>query len=179
MQEISQHAVHLFSRDGFKNVRVEDIAAAAGVSVRTFHRYFAAKAAAAEPALRSSADVFLAALDAAGPGDITVEDVLDAYGAALSDPAAADQRTALLGAQREPALELVWLGVLDRVRRDLTHLLTDRWPTRPEDHRVEFVAAVVIDALWIPVEQMPGASVAELVSTAGELLRSVNLPFHA
>jgi AcrR family transcriptional regulator len=36
-------ALELFARDGYPNICVDDIAAAAGVSSRTFHRYFASK----------------------------------------------------------------------------------------------------------------------------------------
>src|SRR5271163_3702799 len=40
---LRQIALELFVRRGYANVSVDDIAAAAGVSARTFHRYFPSK----------------------------------------------------------------------------------------------------------------------------------------
>src|SRR2546430_11285144 len=42
-REIAESAVTLFARDGYDNVSVEDIAEEAGLSLRTFYRYFSAK----------------------------------------------------------------------------------------------------------------------------------------
>src|SRR5438477_76719 len=42
-REIAESAVTLFARDGYDNVSVEDIAEEAGISLRTFYRYFSAK----------------------------------------------------------------------------------------------------------------------------------------
>jgi AcrR family transcriptional regulator len=41
--EVARCAMSLFDRDGYDAVTVDDIAAAAGISVRTFFRYFPAK----------------------------------------------------------------------------------------------------------------------------------------
>lgn len=41
--EVSDAALELFERDGVEATRVEDIAAAAGISTRTFFRYFPSK----------------------------------------------------------------------------------------------------------------------------------------
>jgi AcrR family transcriptional regulator len=48
---ISEVAIDLFDEHGFENVTVEQIAASAGISARSFHRYFTAKedAVIAEP----------------------------------------------------------------------------------------------------------------------------------
>src|SRR6266702_4089500 len=42
-REIAESAVTLFARDGYDNVSVEDLSEEAGISLRTFYRYFAAK----------------------------------------------------------------------------------------------------------------------------------------
>jgi TetR/AcrR family transcriptional regulator, regulator of mycofactocin system len=41
--EIEEVAMNLFVEEGYANVSVEDVATAAGVSARTFYRYFATK----------------------------------------------------------------------------------------------------------------------------------------
>ena len=47
---LSWAAIRLTVERGFENVKVEDIAAAAGVSPRTFNNYFASKGEAISPA---------------------------------------------------------------------------------------------------------------------------------
>src|ERR1700756_3846365 len=42
-REIAESAVTLFARDGYDSVSVEDISEEAGISLRTFYRYFSAK----------------------------------------------------------------------------------------------------------------------------------------
>lgn len=68
--EVADAALELFERDGVEATRVEAIAAAAGISNRTFFRYVASKehaAFAVEPAVEQAVEGAVAALDSASP----------------------------------------------------------------------------------------------------------------
>lgn len=76
----------LFEARGFERVRVEDIAAAAGVGRRTFFRYFASKEEVAFPEHRRRLDRFGALMQERLPGEppmIAVQRALVALGAHL------------------------------------------------------------------------------------------------
>jgi AcrR family transcriptional regulator len=67
--EIEQAALRLFARAGYANVTVDDIAAAAGISRRTFFRYFATKEDVLVADKRVRAEHVQAAFDARPPDE--------------------------------------------------------------------------------------------------------------
>lgn len=79
--EIAQHALALFGARGFDEVTVDDIAASAGISRRTFFRYFDTKEDALLPGDASRLERLRAALQAGpvleGPFDAVRGAVLD------------------------------------------------------------------------------------------------------
>ena len=64
---LAEHALRLFNAKGFDETTVEEIAAAAGVSTRTFFLHFATKAAAAFPDHRERVDAFVERLNTGAP----------------------------------------------------------------------------------------------------------------
>src|SRR6266567_2032644 len=58
-REIAESAVTLFARDGYDNVSAEDIAEQAGISLRTFYRYFSAKDDVLSPIVTQATDDLL------------------------------------------------------------------------------------------------------------------------
>jgi len=64
---LAEHAIRLFREKGFDQTTVEEIAASAGVSTRTFFLHFPTKAAAAFPDHGERVDDFVRRLNAGGP----------------------------------------------------------------------------------------------------------------
>jgi AcrR family transcriptional regulator len=89
-QALSTAAMRLAVERGLENVVVEDIAAAAGVSARTFNNYFASKYDAICARTLDQADKVGAALRARPPGEPLMEAiagaVLEAYAPAAAPP---------------------------------------------------------------------------------------------
>ncbi|MHB2028569.1 MAG: TetR family transcriptional regulator [Acidimicrobiales bacterium] len=108
-RELTAAAARLFIERGYEATTVEDIAAAAGISPRTFFRYLTAKEEVIDDVLEESIALFAAALDARPPG----EPLLDSLCAAGHDSLnrAVDQGAVELFAvvRRTPALRARWL----------------------------------------------------------------------
>lgn len=66
-RSLGEHALRLFRSQGFEQTTVEEIAAAAGVSTRTFFLHFPTKAAAAFPDHGERVEDFRARLNAGAP----------------------------------------------------------------------------------------------------------------
>jgi AcrR family transcriptional regulator len=71
--EIWNAAVDLFSRNGYDRTTVEEIADAAGVSRRTFFRYYASKDDLMVKAIDSYGDLLASAIRSATPGAASIE----------------------------------------------------------------------------------------------------------
>ncbi|MCG2620942.1 TetR family transcriptional regulator [Arthrobacter sp. I2-34] len=110
MAEISEAALTLFEERGLEAATVDDIAEAAGISQRTFFRYFAAKEDAALPAHREFEDAVEAGLGQADPEADPCEELGKVYGRALQafadNASAASQRMLRVSRllRREPLL---------------------------------------------------------------------------
>lgn len=94
--DIESVALTLFAEQGCERTTVDDIAGAAGVSPRTFFRYFATKEDAALGAHRSFDAALSARLEAMAPGSGTLRDLEDAVAdtlrqLAVDDPTVTDR----------------------------------------------------------------------------------------
>ncbi|MBO8203136.1 TetR family transcriptional regulator [Streptomyces smyrnaeus] len=169
-REIARHAAELFSEHGAAGVTAEDIARAAGVSLRTFYRYFRTKEEAVAPLLTGGVRQWLADL-AAAPAELSVTQALEhAVRAALTpDGPYADIRTEALESTRgllravpgEPALHSVWLRVHAETEEALVPVLTGlaREGTDPLELRLAAAAAnaamrIAMEA-WAATEAEP------------------------
>ncbi|MBO9624864.1 MAG: TetR family transcriptional regulator [Microbacterium sp.] len=151
-REIAVAAAALFAEHSVAQVTAEQIAARAGISVRTFYRYFPRKEDAIAPILTAGAARWQAAFAEAGDGPLRtrIPRVIAAQLGA-QNPADLDTMRALLrGVETDAELRDVWLRVNDDSERRLREILRDRG-VAALDSRI--IAAVSTDAIRIALEQ--------------------------
>jgi AcrR family transcriptional regulator len=151
--EIASSALDLFVRDGYDAVPAEAIAAEAGVSLRTFYRYFQAKDEVLSPLVTRGTET-LAARFAARPPD---ETLAEAFAAAFREmrPADGDQRAPrLIPLLTEvPVLRARWLADLRTIESVFSTVVKQRTPTPLSDADAELTGALLVTALRIALER--------------------------
>jgi AcrR family transcriptional regulator len=129
--EVADAALDLFEAQGVDATRIEDIAAAAGISKRTFFRYFAGKEHAAfakDPEILAALEDGIAALTHDRPLLAQLEDVQRAVVRLHADVSGPSGRRSLRLwrlIQTEPGLAQVGAGVHEEVIRELAERLRD------------------------------------------------------
>jgi AcrR family transcriptional regulator len=123
---LREAALRLAMERGPDNVRVDDIADAAGVSPRTYNNYFSSREHAIVAAVTAEREARVAAAVAARPvtvrlSDAIVETIVQQY----TDPGSHDPRALLLITTR-PALRDAFLGTAARIEAPLTGVIAAR-----------------------------------------------------
>lgn len=159
--EVAREAVRLFTSKGVAGTSAEEIAAAAGISVRTLWRYFPSKESCVWPLLTAGIQNLARSLRAWPPGRDIVE-LLEG----VSDADAMADLPAMLALIRltrtEPSLRAVWLQSHDDAEPLLVAALARRAGLDEDDLRVRVRAAMINGALRVAVEQYArGAEVDE------------------
>jgi AcrR family transcriptional regulator len=151
-EALSAAALRLAMERGPQNVRVEDIAAAAGVSPRTYNNYFASReqaivaAVAAERALRVGAA--LRGRPADEPlAEAVVEVVVEQY-AAVDEPGRAELALITSAA----GLRTAFLDTVSAIEQPLAAAMADR-TGRPDDVVITVLAAAVSAAARVGAER--------------------------
>lgn len=188
-QELAAAALRLFVARGFEAVKVEDIAAAAGVSPRTFFRYFASK----EQALWPDQDRRLAeqaAVVAAGPPGESVLECLRRV-AGVQAQRYEDERDEMLPRfallHGTPALRGYLLECLEAWEEVTAAALADRFgaPPAPAALRHRLLAAAAVAAFrvaviaWVAEDgrtPLPRLALAALDTLASDLRRRPSGP---
>lgn len=175
-------ALELASANGLANVRVPEIAAAAGVSPRTFNNYFPSKEAAiAWPAARRAtklADNLLARPAQEKLGAAIVAAVSDLYSAPEEGYPAQWLQSFRALVAREPTLYGEYLKAADAGERALASAICIRAGTSEDELWPKVLAAMAVGAEraavrhWITQRQKPGR-LAETVRAA--LQQALNL----
>lgn len=162
--EVAREAVRLFASKGVAATSAEEIAVAAGISVRTLWRYFPNKESCVWPLLTAGLEDLTRSLRA-WPRDQDIAELLDGV-----DDADADlpEMLALVRlTMTEPSLRAVWLQSHDDAEPVFVAVLAERYGLPAEDLRVRVRAAMINSALRVAVEHH-----ARQGGTDGEPLRA-------
>ncbi|MGW4484071.1 TetR/AcrR family transcriptional regulator [Amycolatopsis sp. NPDC004368] len=161
---LSEAALRLALERGPDNVRVDDIADAAGVSPRTYNNYFASREDAIVFAVTTDREERVAAAvraSARALPDAVVEAVVTQY----TEPAE-DAREALLLITTSPALRTAYARSATALEPPLTSALAERVPDGPT---ARVLAAAVAAAVRIALEQWAQPVGSGLVVVSGSL----------
>ncbi|WP_084727713.1 TetR/AcrR family transcriptional regulator [Rhodococcoides yunnanense] len=154
--DVSRTAVELIWDKGLARTSGEDIAAAAGISVRTLWRYFRSKEASVEPVLAQSVRWFTASLQR-WPQTESIEDHLAAdwerhppSHQQIDDDLAAMKVITL--ARTTPELRTGWLIVCDEFEREIAPTVASRLGPGADELTVGLNSAAVIAAFRLVSE---------------------------
>lgn len=140
-------AVELCDRQGFENTTVDQIAAVADVSPRTFSRYFATKEAVVLAVIDEVIEIVAVELRRQPPELSHIEAIFHshvrAFNATKTAPPSGLTEERLLAAARIVTSSQALMHASTRFRLDAVNsALVERMGTAPDDRRLQLVAAV-------------------------------------
>jgi AcrR family transcriptional regulator len=145
-EALREAALRLALEHGPDNVRVDDIAEAAGVSPRTYNNYYSSREQAIVAAVTAEREARVASAVTARPdlplADAVVEAVVEQY---TGEPA----QDALLLITTRPALRTAFVDTATAIE----HPLTDAIAARAEPQAARVLAASVAAAVRVALEQ--------------------------
>ncbi|WP_076997132.1 TetR/AcrR family transcriptional regulator [Variovorax sp. KK3] len=149
--DVSRHATRLFLEKGVTATSADDIAAAAGISRRTFWRYFRTKESSVEPLFNHSSFRFVSQMSE-WKLDTTIEAFIHGYFALATRPerdVSDDVLCALLIARlpMEPGLREAWLMANHKVQAEMAKVVARRARRHSEEFDVQLCAATIIAAM--------------------------------
>ena len=150
--DIAKAAMSLFARDGFDQVGADEIAAEAGVSVRTFYRYFPGKDETLSPIIAKGTAELASAIEARPAPEPLAVAVQAAYSEISSGAGLENVHTLIRLLIETPVLRAGWLGELRDIEESLASVVLKR--TRglsAEDARL--TAATIVAALRLTLER--------------------------
>jgi AcrR family transcriptional regulator len=176
-------ALRLALERGPDNVRVDDIAEAAGVSPRTYNNYFSSREQAIVAAVTADRASQVTAAVAARPADVSLGNaVIDAVVGLYTDPGD-HARDALLMITTSPALRACYVDTVTTIEGPLTGAITER--CQGMDRLTAQVLSASVGAAakvalrqWIPSTSVP-ASMSGFVVPSGslpDLVRTALMP---
>ncbi|MEU0538472.1 helix-turn-helix domain-containing protein [Nocardia sp. NPDC005978] len=173
-EALREAALRLALEHGPDNVRVEDIAEAAGVSPRTYNNYFSSREQAIVAAVTAEREARVASAVAAQPTQIRLADtVIEAIVSHYADPGD-ERRDALLLITTHSALRAVFLSATDTIAKPLTAAIGARLGALDELTAC-VLAASVTAAIRVALEQWLQPP-ARMPATVGFVVVSGSLP---
>jgi AcrR family transcriptional regulator len=166
-------ALRLALESGPENVRVDDIAEAAGVSPRTCNNYFSSREQAIVAAVTADREERLAAAVAARPAGVGLADaVIDATVAQYTDPGE-HNRDALLMITTRPTLRDAFIDTAGAIEHPLADAISQRLGDT-DPHTAHVLAASVAAAVRVTLQQWlqpgtPSPATRGLVVPSGSL----------
>jgi AcrR family transcriptional regulator len=180
---LREAALRLALERGPDNVRVDDIAEAAGVSPRTYNNYFSSREQAIVAAVTAEREARVAAAAAARPPGIRLADaVVEAIVEQYTDPGSHD-RDALLLITTRPALRDAFLHTAAEIEDPLATVIAERLSDH-DLHTAQVLSASIAAAVRIALQRWvqpaaAGPAASRLVVPSGslpELLRTALAP---
>jgi len=180
---LREAALRLALQHGPEQVRVDDIAGAAGVSPRTYNNYYPSREHAIIAAITAQRGSRIAAAIIERPTEVGLATaVIDAIAGQYSDPSAATPE-AMMMITNTPALRACYVETVTSIEEALTDAITARRPDVGRD--AAEVLAVAVEAAaklalqrWLQATSsrqqgfvVPSGNLPELVRTAAEHLR--------
>ncbi|MCX5192754.1 TetR/AcrR family transcriptional regulator [Streptomyces sp. NBC_00249] len=153
--EIAEAAAALFSERGYEATTVEDIARAAGISLRTFYRYCPTKEDALTPVLTAGVAQLVEQLALRPAAEPVTEAVQAAFVTATAGDRYAQpgQTVRLIQVMsRVPEIRLRWLAVARAMQDRLVPVLAARTGRAESALETRVLAAVLIDAVTVALE---------------------------
>lgn len=153
--EIAEAAAALFAERGYEATTVDDIARAAGISLRTFYRYCPTKEDALTPVLTAGVAELVEQL-ALRPAEEPVTEAVQAAfsastaGARYAEPARTVRLIRVMSGV--PAIRMRWLAAARAMQDRLVPVLAARTGRPESDLETRLLAAVLIDAVTVTLE---------------------------
>ncbi|MCD0443975.1 TetR/AcrR family transcriptional regulator [Glycomyces sp. A-F 0318] len=177
-EALRRAALRLALERGPENVRVDDIADAAGVSPRTYNNYFSSREHAIVAAVVEDREERIAAAVAARPATVRLsEAVADAVVEQYTNPGD-EARGAMMMITTSPGLRSCYVDAAESLTGPLTRAIIERAPGT-DPIAAEVLAAGVGAATKIAVREWLRSGAGDLVIAAGslpDLIRKALLP---
>ncbi|MGK5681978.1 TetR family transcriptional regulator [Actinoplanes sp. URMC 104] len=156
-EELREVALQMLATRGYDETTVDDIAAAAGMSRRTFHRYYASKEDVVIQLLADMGDQMRAELESRPPGERPAESLRHAVSTAINFCAGHHDAVKTLNVVRlilrTPLLHARSLERQSRWQADLAAVLAKRLGTAPRDLYPQLAARMAFAALDTALER--------------------------
>lgn len=151
-REIAESALGLFFRDGYDNVSAEAIAEEAGVSLRTFYRYFSTKDEVLSPIITDRTLQLVAGIAARPAVESLATAVQRAYGQVQPEGDGEHVRALITLLTGTPTLRSRWLHDLRMIEDALVPVVHQRARRPLSDKQAHLTAAAVVTGLRVALE---------------------------